>query len=122
MADSARLAILVVEDEPDIAALTAAALGDEGYAVFTAANGAEALDRLRELRPAAILLDVLMPVMDGPTFVERYRRTAGPHAPIIAFAASPMGLARAQAAGVDAVLAKPFSLDALFATVARLAR
>jgi CheY-like chemotaxis protein len=119
--DAARRVVLVVEDDPGIADVAAAALEGAGYAVAAAANGAEALARVGEVRPAAILLDVRMPVMDGPTFVARYRRGPGPHAPIVAFAASAAGLADARAAGVDALLAKPFDVDELVATVARLA-
>jgi CheY-like chemotaxis protein len=112
--------VLVVDDEQDIATMTREALKDEGYTVVTAANGAEALAKARELRPAVILLDVRMPVMDGPEFLARYRAGPGPHAPVIAFAASQAGLDEARAAKVDALLAKPFELDDLHAALARL--
>jgi CheY-like chemotaxis protein len=89
--------------------------------VAVAAHGGEALDRVRAQRPAVNLTDVRMPVMDGPTFVRRYRAGPGPHAPVVAFAASQAGLDEARAAGVDALLAKPFDLDDLLAIVDRLA-
>ena len=59
--------IFVVEDDPDIRSIIQMSLETiGGYTVDTACNGAEALQRLDELRPDLILLDVMMPRMDGP--------------------------------------------------------
>src|SRR5687768_9997633 len=86
--------ILVVEDEPDIRALLCEVLAEEGYAVTTAANGAEALDTLAELRagdegPDLIVLDHRMPVLDGPNFLAAYRALPGPHAPVLLSTSQP---------------------------------
>ena len=62
--------ILVVEDDASIRGLVSDLLRDDGYQVSEACNGAEALDAVREQRPDLIVLDLMMPVMDGWTFVE----------------------------------------------------
>jgi len=61
--------ILVVDDEPAIRTFLMEGLTDAGYTVLTASNGAEALQRAGECRSDAVLLDLLMPVMDGLTFL-----------------------------------------------------
>ena len=66
--------ILVVEDDDAIRGLVSEVLRDDGYDVREATNGVEALDRLREERPDLIVLDLMMPVMDGWAFVEACRR------------------------------------------------
>ena len=61
--------VMIVEDDADIRSYLAEILEDEGYEVARAADGAEALDRLRaNTPPSAILLDLMMPVMDGWQF------------------------------------------------------
>ena len=66
--------VLVVEDHEDARHLCRQFLEFGGYRVVTAANGLEALDKVQHgLRPCVILLDVMMPVMDGPTFAEHLR-------------------------------------------------
>src|SRR6188508_1781034 len=57
--------ILVVDDERNIVQLARLYLRNEGYQVETAANGREALDKVRQTSPSLILLDLMMPVMDG---------------------------------------------------------
>ena len=70
--------VLVVDDDPDNRALIGHLLSSEGYAVATARDGREALKRLLDLRPAVILLDLEMPVMDGRSFRQHQLRLAGP--------------------------------------------
>ena len=60
--------ILVVEDDPDTRQMLATMLELEGHAVVTASNGAEAYNMARQHHPALILLDLMMPVMDGVEF------------------------------------------------------
>ena len=62
--------VLVVEDNPDTVRLYADLLAEDGLDVRTAANGREGLDRLAESVPSVIVLDLMMPVMDGFTFLE----------------------------------------------------
>src|SRR5216683_1405811 len=66
--------ILVVEDDAAIRGLVSDVLRDDGYDVREATNGVEALEQLRYERPDLIVLDLMMPVMDGWAFVEECRR------------------------------------------------
>jgi CheY-like chemotaxis protein len=120
--------ILVVDDDPVILSLVAGTLEDEGYEAVTAPHGAAALEILARRRrvgaplPDLILLDMRMPVMDGWAFAEAYRRTSGPHAPIVVITAAHDAADRAAEIGADAVLAKPFDLDEFVAVVDRCIR
>ncbi|MDO9371199.1 MAG: response regulator [Gammaproteobacteria bacterium] len=67
------LQILYVEDEPDIRAVTELALEDEGFELISCASGREALDKAPGLKPDLILLDVMMPDIDGPTTLSKLR-------------------------------------------------
>jgi CheY-like chemotaxis protein len=60
--------VLIVEDEPDVRRMLELLLKHEGYEVTTAANGAEALAAMRQEMPCLVLLDIMMPVMDGWQF------------------------------------------------------
>ena len=62
---SVRPAILVVDDDPEMLDIMDSLLADEGYTVFTAENGVEALEAARDHLPSLILLDIHMPEMDG---------------------------------------------------------
>ena len=116
--------VLVVEDEPAIRMFLVDALQDEGYEVMPAANGAQALELLaaEQWRPSVILLDMLMPAMDGAAFAEAYRRSPEPHAPIVVITAFRSQEHRAAAAGAEEVLIKPVELDDLLNQVDRYAR
>ncbi len=109
--------MLVVEDDDQIASLVREVLEEAGYAVATVVHGAAALEILVTHEPALILVDLRMPIMDGWSFIEQYRRRGG-HARIVAFTA--LGDAATQTAipGADALVVKPFELDALLETVA----
>jgi CheY-like chemotaxis protein len=63
--------VLVVEDDTDVREMFEMLLQFSGYETMTAANGAEGLERMRERRPCVVLLDLMMPVMDGFTFREQ---------------------------------------------------
>jgi len=67
----ARLKVLLVEDDADVRRLYAIGLNQRGFEVKLAANGAEAVDRVASERPDFILLDWMMPLMDGREVVER---------------------------------------------------
>jgi DNA-binding response OmpR family regulator len=66
--------ILLVEDEPDIREAMAEALTDAGLQVLTAPNGAEGLNLALQEHPDLILLDIVMPIMDGHTMLEKLRQ------------------------------------------------
>ena len=100
MADMKPL-VLIVEDDPDMRALECMALEGSGCAVVCAGNGLEALAYLDRIEPTIILLDLMMPVMDGFGFLaERRRRGICPDVPIICVTAATGDLiARAVALG-----------------------
>jgi CheY-like chemotaxis protein len=110
--------ILVVEDDADIRAALSSILGGEGYAVFCANDGCEALGLLRRgLRPDAILLDLMMPVMSGWQVMEALVEDCELcKTPVVVVSAS-----HDAPAGAQAFLAKPFGIDALLSTVERFA-
>jgi CheY-like chemotaxis protein len=115
-----QLRVLVAEDEPLVRALITLAFEAEGYAVDTAADGAEALATACERPPQAIVLDLMMPVMDGWDFLAAWHSQSKRQAvPIVLISAG--GRQAEQAAlGVQAFLTKPFDIDQLVATVAGL--
>ena len=112
--------VLVADDEPLIRALVAIAFEAEGYDVETAADGAEALAKACQQPPQAIVLDLMMPVMDGRDFLEAWHAQATCRTvPVVAISAGGRQGARDPLA-VQAFLAKPFDIDRLVATVAEL--
>ncbi len=68
--------ILVVDDDPDIVAIAKATLEETGYVVQTADSALEVFSRLEEQKPDLIILDIMMPHMDGLEVLERLKRTA----------------------------------------------
>ena len=110
----------MIDDEQTIRLLVAEALFEAGYAVDVAANGAEALERMRLAIPDAVILDVMMPRLDGYGFVEQVRRDQAFDAvPIVVVTAAYSGLLIAEQLGAQECLTKPFELDALLAAVDR---
>ncbi|MCF6349172.1 MAG: response regulator transcription factor [Flavobacteriaceae bacterium] len=77
--------ILLVDDEPDILEIVSYNLINEGYQIFTASNGIEAIKRSKEVQPHLILLDVMMPEMDGIEACEKIREIDSLKEVIIAF-------------------------------------
>lgn len=112
-------AVLVVDDEPTLRTVVAELLRDEGYAVVAVGDGAAALAALAEVVPDLVLMDVMMPGMDGrAAYLAMRAHPAGAALPIV-FASAGADPADLPA---DAVfLRKPFDLDDLLALVARLA-
>lgn len=108
--------MLVVEDEPDIRETVAEALAEGGYIVETAANGAEGLTRALSTHPDVIVLDLMMPVMDGLTFLAAKKSDDR-----IATVPVVVETAVREPVGVEAceVLQKPFGLDELMHAVER---
>ena len=115
--------LLVVEDDPAIRGLLADALEGEGYSVDAASHGLEGLTMARQNPPRAVVLDLMMPVMDGWTFLrERKKQPTLEGVPVVVLsAARELGLQEAKELGASAFLAKPFDLDALLALISRLA-
>jgi CheY-like chemotaxis protein len=113
--------VLVVDDDPDILEAVCDVLAGEGYRVARARHGREALARVAEERPDLVLLDMMMPVMDGLAFA-RELQAAGRSPPIPVVVISADGDAeRAGGVGAREFLPKPFDLDALLDAVRRSA-
>jgi two-component system, OmpR family, response regulator MprA len=115
--------ILVVDDEPCIRAVLASSLEFEGYSVRTAPDGRAALAEVERSRPDLVLLDVLMPGLDGLTACRRLR-AQDPHLPVLMLTARDLTGDRVAGldAGAEEYLAKPFELDELLARVRALLR
>ena len=110
--------VLVVDDEPQIAWMLQFTLEAEGYQTLAAADGSTALDEVRQHHPGVVLLDIMMPVMDGWAFLEELQAIpAGERPRVIVVSARSSLRDRAKAAelGADAFVAKPFSVDDLLA-------
>jgi two-component system response regulator MprA len=115
--------VLVAEDDRSVRESIVLALEVEGYEVRPVPNGAEALDAVAAEEPDAILLDIMMPVVDGLTVCRRLR-TSGCHTPILMLTARHEVSDRVSGldAGADDYLPKPFSLDELLARLRALLR
>jgi CheY-like chemotaxis protein len=110
--------VLVVDDDPDILDALAEILEAEGYVIRRARNGKEALERLTPEPPNLILLDLMMPVMDGWEFSHRIREIpSATGIPIIVLSADRNVGAKAKDIGAIGHLAKPFELNDLLQMV-----
>ena len=113
--------VLVVDDEPAIRELVAEALREAGFEIETAANGVEALTRMQRWVPDAIVLDLMMPRLDGTGFTELMRLNPRfADVPVLLVTAAYDAANAAKQIGVQAWLAKPFELDALVDAVTDL--
>lgn len=115
--------VLVVDDEPNIVDLLSMSLTFQGFAVSTAANGPAALDRAREVHPDAVILDVMMPGMDG-FGVLRALRADGIGAPVLFLTARDLLQDRITGLrlGGDDYVTKPFSLEEVVARLRAILR
>ncbi len=113
--------LLVVDDDWDLVDVIDALLGDCGISVETASNGAEALQKLQRARPDAILLDLVMPVMDGASFLRTCRADPSyADLPVAVMSASVEAEAVVLELGAQVCLAKPFRMHELLAVVQQL--
>ena len=117
--------ILLVDDEPDIVEIVGYNLNLEGYQVITARNGVEAISKAKKKMPHLIILDVMMPEMDGIEACEILRQTAGLEDTIITFLTA-RGEDYSQLAGFDAgaddYITKPIKPKVLMSKVKALLR
>ena len=115
--------ILVVEDTADLLDNIIDVLQSEGFAVLSASNGDEALERLSLELPALIITDIMMPGINGFELITKVRKnTRWQHIPILVFTAVPPegNMEKAFELGASAYLTKPSTLDALVNTVNKL--
>ncbi len=123
MADPWAMQVMIVDDEPALRSAIRRALALEGYGVSEAASGEEAISVLRTSRADAILLDVLMPGIDGLEVCRRLR-AAGDRTPVLMLTARETVSDRVAGldAGADDYLVKPFALEELLARLRALLR
>jgi DNA-binding response OmpR family regulator len=108
-----------VDDDPDIRDLLVTALADEGYVAESARNGRDALDVLDGFKADVVVLDLMMPVMDGWTFAQRMKERWS--IPIVVLSAANDITRHADSLGAADVVPKPFDLEQLLPTIARVA-
>lgn len=113
--------VLVVDDEFGVAEVLQSILEDEGYRVATAINGKQALTRLAELTPDLIMLDYMMPIMDGARTLAAIRDDkAFAHTPVIMMSSLEEAAVRETCTGYNSFLRKPFRAMAVVKMVAQL--
>jgi DNA-binding response OmpR family regulator len=108
--------VLVVDDQRDILGLIRLRLEQAGYDVFTATDGEQALESVRSLRPNLVVLDVMLPVIDGREVTRRIRadaRTAGIPVLLVSASVPEHEVQEGLDAGADDYLPKPFTADVL---------
>ena len=114
--------VLVAEDDKDVREVFHDLLDDEGYRTLMATDGAEALDLALREAPAIILLDLGLPLLDGPAFCRAYRERGGEAPVILVTAANRQTVEEALAAcGAVAYIAKPFDIEVVRDTIERFA-
>jgi two-component system response regulator MprA len=114
--------ILVVDDDPEIVSFLKRGLIYEGYTVDTASNGTEALAKARESEPELVILDIMMPGIDGIEVCKRFRQVSA--VPILMLTAKGTVADRVVGldSGADDYLVKPFAFDELLARMRALLR
>ena len=111
--------ILVVEDDPQLRQTIEFVLRDEGFPVVTAADGLEAVERARSLRPALVLLDWGLPLLDGGAVADAIHQSYRDAVPIVLVTADDHSPEKARRARARDFVSKPFELDHLVSTVRR---
>ena len=123
MAEETSKKILVVDDEPDVASLLTLMLKSQGYDVITARDGQEALEKARNQNPDLILLDVMLPKMDGYKVARMLKFDENfSHIPIILLTAKIQDKDRqtGMEMGANDYVTKPFDTTSLLAKVKAL--
>jgi CheY-like chemotaxis protein len=117
--------VLVVDDEPQVAWVLRFTLEHEGYRTFTASNGVEALEELEKHHPKLMVLDLMMPEMDGwAVLKEMMKLPVGerPRVVIVSALTGPDDKEKATALGADAFVPKPFDVEELIGVLGGLAK
>lgn len=113
--------VLVVDDEFGVAEVLEAILQDEGYRVVTAINGRQGLERAAETQPDLIMLDVMMPIMDGAATLAALRADSRfSHVPVILMSSLDEATASETCRGFQAFLRKPFRINQLLSLLGQV--
>src|SRR5579883_2033712 len=116
------LPILAVDDDPSILNLLRIGLTQEGYEVVTATNGPEALTILQERAPKLVVLDVLMPEMDGIEVCRRIRQVSSVPVILLTALGQEPDVVNGLDTGADEYVTKPFSVATLSARIRAVLR
>jgi len=119
-----RPSVLVVDDEPQVVWILEFSLQGEGYETFSAHDGMEALDQIRRYRPDLMVLDVMMPRMDGWSVLEALAEmpiAERPRVIMVTALASASDRDRAIRLGAEAFVPKPFDMEHLVGVLQGLA-
>ena len=114
--DALRTSVLVVDDEPQVVWVLQFSLEAEGYTTFAARDGQQALHAIAEHHPKLMLLDIMMPTMDGWGVLEEMMqlpREERPRVVVVSAMANLSDRAKAAEMGADAFMPKPFNVDDL---------
>jgi two-component system KDP operon response regulator KdpE len=114
--------VLVVDDEPDLLYAIKLYLEDEGYTVFTAVDGDEALDVLKERLPDAVVLDVMMPEQDGFETLKQLRQFSTVPVIMLTAKGEEADKVRGLGLGADDYVTKPFSQRELLSRIQAMIR
>ncbi|MFA4964269.1 MAG: response regulator [Thermoleophilia bacterium] len=113
-------AILVADDDPDILSIVSMSLEMQGYTVYKATNGREAVDLAKEHRPDLVLMDMMMPILSGYEAVTELKSDESTRGiSIVGLSAKAMAtdMARATDAGIDGYITKPFRIAQVLSVV-----
>ncbi len=124
MENRASASVLVVDDEPQVVWMLQFSLEAEGYRTFAARDGRAALEEVRARHPNLMLLDIMMPAMDGWSVLEEMRALPPEERPRVVVVSARSSLrdrAKAVELGADAFVPKPFDVDDLLGVVHELA-
>ncbi len=110
--------VLLVDDEPAIVKVIGIKLRVSGFTVITASNGSEALDIVKTSQPDIMLLDIIMPGIDGFEVLKRLREVSS--LPVIVFSARPENAQKARGLGANDFLSKPFDVDEMVKRIEKL--
>jgi CheY-like chemotaxis protein len=117
------LTVLVVDDEPQVVWVLQFSLEAEGYQTFAARDGVQALREIAEHHPKLMVLDIMMPNMDGWTVLEemlKLPREERPRVVMVSALSSLRDRTRAAELGADAFVPKPFNVDDLIGVLHKL--
>ena len=113
-------AILVADDDPDILSIVSMSLEAQGYTVYKATNGREAVDLVKEHHPDLVLMDMMMPIVSGyEAVVELKADAATRDVTIVGLSAKAMAtdMERATDVGIDGYITKPFRIAQVLTVV-----
>ena len=123
MAPETATSVLVVDDEPQVVWMLQFSLEAEGYTTIAARDGRSALAEIGAHHPRVMLLDIMMPVMDGWSVLEALQELPADERPrviVVSARASLRDRAKAMELGADAFVPKPFSVEELLDVLRRL--